>query len=61
MDEDREKMIILEATGITKIFPGVELSNESISLVKRKHPLYCRENGAGKSTFVKSFNWYLSS
>ena len=45
---------ILEATGITKIFPGVVALNE-VDFACKKGTVHCivGENGAGKSTFVK--------
>jgi D-xylose transport system ATP-binding protein len=45
---------ILEANGITKLFPGVRaLDNVCFTLKKGQIHAFCGENGAGKSTLIK--------
>jgi general nucleoside transport system ATP-binding protein len=50
---DGDRTPVLEARGITKIFPGV-IANEDVDLVLHKGEIHCLlgENGAGKSTLV---------
>ena len=61
MRTGRKNGLYLEATGITKIFPGVVALNE-VDFACKKGTVHCivGENGAVK-VLCKSFNWYLSS
>lgn len=53
--------LILELKGITKIFPGVKaLDNVQFQLRRGEVHALMGENGAGKSTFIKTITGCIS-